>query len=75
MSATTDGLIRHSEFLAETEWLEAHLNDRSLIVLDCTTHLIPDPKTAYMIKSGRQDFERRFQEMDPRGAVGRKRPA
>src|SRR5262245_19455481 len=57
MSATTDGLIRHPEFLAETEWLEAHLDDPTLIVLDCTTHLIPDPKTAYTIRSGRQDFE------------------
>ena len=57
MSATTDGLVRPPEFLAETEWLEAHLDDPSLIVLDCTTHLIPDPQTAYTIRSGRPDFE------------------
>jgi len=57
VSATTDGLVRPPEFLAETEWLEAHLDDPSLIVLDCTTHLIPDPQTAYTIRSGRPDFE------------------
>jgi thiosulfate/3-mercaptopyruvate sulfurtransferase len=46
----------HPEFLVETEWLAQHLND--VAVLDCTTHLIPDPKITYVVKPGREDFER-----------------
>ena len=26
-------------------------------MLDCTTHLIPDPKITYQVKPGREDFE------------------
>src|SRR2546423_2767751 len=48
----------HSEFLAETDWLAAHLNDPNGIVLDGTVHLIPDPKITYTVKSGREDFEK-----------------
>src|ERR1051326_3436502 len=48
----------HPEFLAETDWLAAHLNDPSLIVLDGTVHLIPDPKITDTVKSGREDFEK-----------------
>src|SRR5947199_3563916 len=48
----------HPEFLAETDWLAAHLGDPNLIVLDGTTHLIPDPKITYTVKSGREDFEK-----------------
>jgi thiosulfate/3-mercaptopyruvate sulfurtransferase len=46
----------HPEYLVETEWLARHLDD--VAVLDCTTHLIPDPKTTYLVKPGREDFER-----------------
>ena len=46
----------HPEFLVETDWLAQHLDD--VVVLDCTTHLIPDPKTTYVVKPGREDFER-----------------
>ena len=46
----------HPEFLVETEWLAQHLDD--VTVLDCTTHLIPDPKITYVVKPGREDFER-----------------
>jgi thiosulfate/3-mercaptopyruvate sulfurtransferase len=46
----------HPEFLVETEWLVQHLDD--VVVLDCTTHLIPDPKITYVVKPGREDFER-----------------
>ena len=42
----------------ETEWLASHLGDPDLIVLDCTTHLIPDPKITYTLKSGHEDFEK-----------------
>ena len=45
----------HPEFLVETDWLEQHLAD--VMVLDCTTHLIADPKTTYVVQPGRDDFE------------------
>jgi thiosulfate/3-mercaptopyruvate sulfurtransferase len=45
----------HPEYLVETAWLAQHLGD--VVVLDCTTHLIPDPKTTYVVKPGREDFE------------------
>ena len=48
----------HPEFLVETDWLTAHLDDPNLIVLDGTVHLIPDPKITYTVKSGREDFEK-----------------
>ena len=48
----------HPEYLVETDWLAAHLGDPKLIVLDCTTHLIPDPKITYTVKPGREDFEK-----------------
>jgi thiosulfate/3-mercaptopyruvate sulfurtransferase len=47
----------HPEYLAETDWLAGHLNDPNVLVLDCTTHLIPDPKITYQVKPGREDFE------------------
>jgi thiosulfate/3-mercaptopyruvate sulfurtransferase len=48
----------HPEYLVETDWLAAHFADPKLVVLDCTTHLIPDPKITYTVKSGREDFEK-----------------
>jgi len=57
MSAANDGFVHDPGFLVETQWLAAHLSDPDLVVLDCPAHLIPDPKTAYTVKSGRQDFE------------------
>ena len=48
----------HPEFLVETDWLAQHLGDPGVVVLDCTTHLIPDPKITYTVKPGREDFER-----------------
>ena len=47
----------HPEYLVETGWLAAHLDDPKLVVLDCTTHLIPDPKITYTVQPGRGDFE------------------
>src|SRR5579859_3710871 len=47
----------HPEYLVETDWLAQHLNDPGVMVFDCTTHLIPDPKTTYQVKPGREDFE------------------
>ena len=48
----------HPEFLVETDALQARLGDPNLVVLDCTTHLIPDPKITYTVKPGREDFEK-----------------
>lgn len=48
----------HPEYLVETDWLAAHLGDKNLVVLDGTVHLIPDPKITYVVKSGREDFEK-----------------
>ncbi len=45
-------------YLVETDWLEAHLGDADLRVFDCTTHLIPDPKSVYRVESGRADWEK-----------------
>jgi thiosulfate/3-mercaptopyruvate sulfurtransferase len=53
-----DGGYVHPEYLVETDWLAAHLVDPKLVVLDCTTHLIPDPKIIYTVKPGREDFEK-----------------
>ena len=47
----------HPEYLVETDWLAQHLDDTNVVVLDCTTHLIPDPKITYEVKPGREDFE------------------
>jgi thiosulfate/3-mercaptopyruvate sulfurtransferase len=46
----------HPEFLVETDWLARNLD--KVVVLDCTTHLIPDPKTTYVVKPGREDYEK-----------------
>ena len=47
----------HPEYLVETDWLAQNLNSPDVVVLDCTTHLIPDPQTTYVVKPGREDFE------------------
>jgi thiosulfate/3-mercaptopyruvate sulfurtransferase len=48
----------HPEFLIDTETLERQLGEPGLRALDCTTHLIPDPKTTYQVVPGRADFEK-----------------
>ena len=47
----------HPEYLVDADWLARHLADPNVIVLDCATHLIPDPKTTYQVKPAREDFE------------------
>ena len=54
---TTSGFV-HPEFLVETDWLADHLTDPNVLVFDCTTHLIPDPKSTYQVVPGREDFEK-----------------
>jgi thiosulfate/3-mercaptopyruvate sulfurtransferase len=48
----------HPEFLVETDWLAQHLDDPDVVVLDCTTHLIPNPASTYDVVPGRADFEK-----------------
>jgi thiosulfate/3-mercaptopyruvate sulfurtransferase len=48
----------HPEFLVETDWLEQNLTDPKVVVLDCTTHLIPNPEITYDVVPGRADFEK-----------------
>ncbi|HTV46764.1 MAG TPA: sulfurtransferase [Stellaceae bacterium] len=46
----------HPEYLIDTETLERRLGDPELRVFDCTTQLIPDPKTTYQVLPARADF-------------------
>jgi thiosulfate/3-mercaptopyruvate sulfurtransferase len=55
--STAEGFA-HPEFLIETDALERRLGDPDLRILDCTTHLIPDPKITYQVVPGRADFEK-----------------
>jgi len=48
----------HPEFLVQTDALDGQLGVQSLRVLDCTTHLIPDPRITYQVVPGREDFEK-----------------
>jgi thiosulfate/3-mercaptopyruvate sulfurtransferase len=48
----------HPEFLIDTETLARELSDPNLRVFDCTTNLIPDPKTTYQAVPARADFEK-----------------
>ncbi len=49
----------HPEFIVETSWLADHLNDPTVRVLDCTTHLMPPTQDGpYDVVSGRADYEK-----------------
>jgi thiosulfate/3-mercaptopyruvate sulfurtransferase len=54
MTVTND----RSQWLVQTDWLEAHLEDSELRIFDCTTKLVPDPKTVYRIEDGRADWKK-----------------
>ncbi|MFN7276643.1 MAG: sulfurtransferase [Betaproteobacteria bacterium] len=45
------------QFLVDTAWLAARLEDPALVVLDGTTHLMPPPPSPYRVVAGRADFE------------------
>ncbi|MSO90352.1 MAG: sulfurtransferase [Acetobacteraceae bacterium] len=47
----------HPEYLVRTDWLAQNLNNPNVVVLDCTTHLIPNPKITYDIVPGRKEYE------------------
>jgi thiosulfate/3-mercaptopyruvate sulfurtransferase len=55
---TETGGFVHPQHLVQTEWLDAHLRDPELRVLDCSVHLIPDPKITYRVVPGRAEFEK-----------------
>lgn len=44
--------------LVNAEWLKDHLNAPDVRVIDCTTHMSPQPIGPSIIKSGRPDYER-----------------
>ncbi len=48
----------HPEHLVTTSWLAEHLHEPDLLVFDCTTHLLPDPKNTYQVLPGHEDFEK-----------------
>jgi thiosulfate/3-mercaptopyruvate sulfurtransferase len=48
----------HPEHLVTTGWLAEHLLDPDLLVFDCTTHLLPDPKVTYQVVPAKEDFEK-----------------
>ena len=48
----------HAAWLVQTDWLEARLGDPDLRILDCTTRLVPDPKTTYRIEDARAEWEK-----------------
>jgi thiosulfate/3-mercaptopyruvate sulfurtransferase len=48
----------HPEYLVDTDWLSAHLDDLDVRVIDSTTHLPPLPDfSLYTVVPGRDDFE------------------
>ena len=45
------------QYLVETDWLAAHLEDPDLRIYDCTMHLLPHPENVFTVENGRADFE------------------
>jgi thiosulfate/3-mercaptopyruvate sulfurtransferase len=45
-----------SPFLVSTAWLQAHLGDPDVRILDCTTYMTPQPVGPSRIESGRADW-------------------
>ena len=56
----TDGSeeLRYPDWLVQTDWLEAHLDDPGLRIFDCTMKLVPDPKATYQVEDARADWEK-----------------
>jgi thiosulfate/3-mercaptopyruvate sulfurtransferase len=49
--------FKRPEYLVETEWLAAHLNDPHLRILDCTVFLHADKTRGYRVESGQQKWQ------------------
>ena len=47
----------NSHALAETNWLEEHLNAPDLCLLDCRVNLIPEDSGGFRMESGRPAWE------------------
>ena len=47
----------NSHALVETDWLEEHLNDTDLCLLDCHVNLIPEDSGGFRMESGRPSWE------------------
>jgi len=47
----------NSHALVETNWLEEHLNDTDLCLLDCRVNLIPEDSGGFRMESGRPAWE------------------
>lgn len=45
-----------SGLLVDTDWLQAHLDDPDVRILDCTTYMTPQPVGPSRIESGRPDW-------------------
>ncbi|MDH5736870.1 MAG: sulfurtransferase [Gammaproteobacteria bacterium] len=43
-------------FLVGPQWLDNNLDNPQLRIFDCTTYLLPDPKTTYKIASGEANY-------------------
>ena len=53
-----EGLV-HPEFVVETDWVAANIDNPRVRVLDSTIHLLPRPNNLlYDVKPGYEDFER-----------------
>lgn len=50
--------LRYPDWLVQTDWLEAHLDDPGLRIFDCTMKLVPDPKATYQVEDARADWEK-----------------
>ncbi len=53
-------IYRYPDAIVEAAWLEANLDDPTLRIFDCTTHLRYDeakPNEPYQVESGRADYE------------------
>jgi thiosulfate/3-mercaptopyruvate sulfurtransferase len=48
----------HPQYLVSTDWLAAHVGDPAVVILDCTTHLVPNPAITYDVVPARADFEK-----------------
>ena len=46
----------HPEYLVTTAWLQEHLRDADLRILDCSTTLRPDPEGGSRVESGRETW-------------------
>ena len=47
----------HPQYLVETDWLEEHLNDTELRILDCNVLLIPEDDGGFRLESQRPAWE------------------